>query len=233
MITLIFDTETINALNNLDMFDFGYVVLDNEKIIDKGSYLVKEVYGTDLFQRAYYYEKNSEEYVKKLEQKTIEIKTVAEIRDILNGLFKIYKIDVIAGFVIKFDIRVLNFNFKKYLGATSEISISKLSEKCKIVDIGLLFANKYAKIKDYKDFCMLNGYMTEKGNYKTTAEVIYRFITGKNEHSEEHTGMNDCIEEGEIFSSVMKEIDFSITHPIFQQGVDLTLRGSSAWQILK
>jgi hypothetical protein len=43
-----------------------------------------------------------------------------------------------------------------------------------------------------------NGYYTDKGNCRMTAEVCYRFISGNNEFIEEHTALADTEIEAEI-----------------------------------
>ena len=223
---LVFDTETID-IKDLDMFDFGYVLIEDGKIIDKGSYLIEEVYGTELFKRAYYYEKNKIRYEEKLANGQIEIKSMEEVRELFNIAAK--KADIIAGFVIDFDIRVLNYNYKKYLGKEKVISIAELSNKFTVIDISLLFALIYSDKKEYKEFCIANGYMTDKGNYKTTAEVMYRFITENLEHEEEHTAFSDSIEEFEIMDYLISKFGTAL----LTEAANLTMKGQKAWRLLK
>lgn len=51
----------------------------------------------------------------------------------------------------------------------------------------------------YIDFCLENGFVTEKGNIKTSAEVVYAYMTKNPTFCEEHTGLADCYIEYELF----------------------------------
>ena len=53
----------------------------------------------------------------------------------------------------------------------------------------------------YKEFCDKNSYYTEAGNYSTTAEIMYRFITGDTTFEEQHTALSDA----EIESAILYE----------------------------
>jgi hypothetical protein len=59
---------------------------------------------------------------------------------------------------------------------------------------------------DYQAFCEDNGRFTESGNYSTTAETVYQYMTRASEFVEAHTALADseieldilllCIERG-------------------------------------
>ena len=59
--------------------------------------------------------------------------------------------------------------------------------------------------KKYKNFCKENGFISEKGNYKTSAECAYRFITDNKEFEESHTSLSDCEIEKEIFMTCLRK----------------------------
>jgi hypothetical protein len=53
--------------------------------------------------------------------------------------------------------------------------------------------------KGYKDFCELNGYISNRGNnYRSSAETVYQFITNQNTFEELHQGLADVYIEYEI-----------------------------------
>lgn len=52
--------------------------------------------------------------------------------------------------------------------------------------------------KKYVKFCLKNGFVTEKGNIKTSAEVAYAYKTKNISFVEEHTGLADCGIEYEL-----------------------------------
>ena len=52
--------------------------------------------------------------------------------------------------------------------------------------------------KEYREFCLENGYVTQYGQNRYTAEVLYRFLTGNNNFEEVHKGIDDVLIEKEI-----------------------------------
>ena len=52
---------------------------------------------------------------------------------------------------------------------------------------------------DFGSFCYENDYLTKNGCRRYTAEIIYRWLSGKNEFIESHTGLEDVKIEKEIF----------------------------------
>ena len=59
---------------------------------------------------------------------------------------------------------------------------------------------------EYRNFCEEHNYFTEKGNYKTSAEIAYRFITGETEYDEKHTALSDSEDEKEILEYICKHV---------------------------
>jgi histidinol phosphatase-like PHP family hydrolase len=60
--------------------------------------------------------------------------------------------------------------------------------------------DKIAFTDEYKKFCEEYNLYTESGNYSTTAEAVYRFISGDTEFIEEHTALADSEIECEILA---------------------------------
>ena len=77
--------------------------------------------------------------------------------------------------------------------------------------------------KRYVKWCKKNGYVTEKGNIQTKAEIVYRYLTGKTNFKEEHTALSDSEIEFEILLSAInsgKKIDRKEKRPswkVFKQ----------------
>ena len=58
-----------------------------------------------------------------------------------------------------------------------------------------------------------NDYLTAKGQRRYTAEIIYRYITGENDFSEEHKGIDDVLIEKELlryFSSIAPDTESAL-----------------------
>ena len=61
------------------------------------------------------------------------------------------------------------------------------------------------KRKSYISWCESHGYMTKNGLPRMTAEIIYRYISGKDDFVESHTGLEDVMIEKEIFAFCMRQ----------------------------
>ena len=58
--------------------------------------------------------------------------------------------------------------------------------------------------EDFKTFCERYELFTDSGNYSTTAETMYKYITNKIDFVEEHTGLSDVMIEKEIFVECLR-----------------------------
>ena len=78
------------------------------------------------------------------------------------------------------------------------------TEKFEWLDIMTAILFTKLLTKKYVKFCRKNGFVTEKGNIQTKAEVVYRYLTGNVEFVEEHTGLADVMIEKEILVNAYK-----------------------------
>ena len=58
---------------------------------------------------------------------------------------------------------------------------------------------------EYKQMCVDNNWQTASGKYfKTSAEMAYRFLSGKTDFDESHTAIDDCDIEAELFAEIVR-----------------------------
>ena len=74
--------------------------------------------------------------------------------------------------------------------------------------------------KKYCRFCIENGYVTEKGNIMTKAEIVYRYLFNDLTFLEEHTGLADV------------KIEYQILLKAFQTHKKIDSSPCVAWKIL-
>jgi len=60
--------------------------------------------------------------------------------------------------------------------------------------------------ENYGAFCYDNDYLTKNGCRRYTAEIIYRWLSGKEEFTESHTGLEDVKIEREIFNFCIEKM---------------------------
>lgn len=114
-----------------------------------------------------------------------------------------YRVKRLFAYNVSFDKSAL----KRLFG---EKDFAKLNlEYCDIIT-GILTAKLMTR--KYIDFCVLNGFITEKGNVMTKAEIVYKYLTNCLDFVEEHTGLADVLIEYQILLTALnsgKKLDFS------------------------
>ena len=93
-----------------------------------------------------------------------------------------------------------NVNFDKGGLLAIDESLCDSLEFCDIISAILprLLTKRYIK------FCEKNGFLTKKGNYRYSAEIVYRYLTNDLNFVEAHTGLEDVQIEYQILLSALK-----------------------------
>lgn len=189
---IIFDTET-TTLEKPFCYNIGYVVYNTEtntNIIEK-DFVVEQVWHNPMLFCSAYYANKRPIYVNRMRARKTTLKKFGQvtqemIRDIKN-------LDIVAAFAYNssFDEKVFNFNCDWY-------KCNNPFELIPIYDIRGHVHNKIAFNEDYQRFCEVNQLFTEAGNYSTTAEALFKYISQNIDFVEEHTALSDSKIETEI-----------------------------------
>lgn len=188
----IFDTETTN-LERPFCYNIGYVIFDTEtgeNLVEK-DFVVEQVWhNIPLFSSAYYADKRPI-YVDRMRARKTFLKKYGHITQEMCRDFKNF--DVVGAYAYNspFDEKVFNFNCDWYKCINPFDNIP-------IFDIRGYVHNKIAFTADYQAFCEANQLFTESGNYSTTAEALFRYISKQIDFEEEHTALSDSKIETEI-----------------------------------
>lgn len=113
-------------------------------------------------------------------------------------------LSTILEFKVK-EIWAYNCAFDK--GALSRLFGDDFSTICELVTFyDIIPAILFTKLltKKYVKFCQQNGFVTEKGNIQTKAEIVYKYLTNDISFVEEHTGLADCKIEYNILLAAIK-----------------------------
>lgn len=192
MYVMIFDTET-TSLNKPFCYNIGYCVYntDTNEIELKEDFVVEQIWhNIPLFSSAYYADKRPI-YINRMKSRKVKMEKFGFITQRIYRIIKSYAIEFAYAYNSKFDEKVFNFNcdFFKVINPFDTV---------KVFDIRGMVHNKIAFTSEYKNFCESNNLFTDTGNYSTTAESVYKFITNNIEFEEEHTALSDAIIETEI-----------------------------------
>ena len=187
----VFDTET-TSLDKPFCYNIGYVIINTEnwQTLCRRSFVVEQIWhNLPLFSSAYYANKRPI-YVNEMKSRMTLMDKFGYIcqkmiRDFLN-----YEVSIAFAFNASFDEKVFDFNCDWY-------KCRNPFDNIKIKDIRG-FAHNFIVDEQFKDFCDKYEYYTETGNYSTTAETFYRYLTDNIDFIEDHTALSDSIIEAEI-----------------------------------
>lgn len=195
---MIFDTET-TSLNKPFCYNCGYIVADSETgvIYERKDFVIEQIWhNLPLFETAYYAEKRPI-YVKRMKARTVKmIKFGYMCREMAKDIKK-YNVEYAFAYNSDFDERVFNFNcdWFKCINPFDNVEIKDIRG----------YAHEFLINEDFKTFCERYELFTDSGNYSTTAETMYKYITNKIDFVEEHTALSDSIIEWEILKECISK----------------------------
>lgn len=208
------DTETCNGIvvdDKLDLsqslvYDLGWAITDKKgRIYKTRSFVIAETFldMKDVMASAYYAEKIPIYWE--------DIKSGKRVLASFWTVWKIFKEDAKEWNVNQFFAHNARFDLNALNNTIRYISKSKyryfFPYKAEIWDTLKMSRQVIGKQKSYKAFCIRNEYMTKHKSpqVRLTAEVLYRYISGNNEFSESHTGLEDVLIETKIMAHCFRQ----------------------------
>lgn len=193
----VFDTET-TSLDKPFCYNIGYVILDtdNWKMLVRRSYVVEQVWhNLPLFSTAYYAEKRPLYVADMRAHNTIMDKFGYICRQMTRD-FNLYSVNIAFAYNSPFDEKVFEFNCDWF-------KCNNPFDTVEIKDIRG-FAHQFLVNDVFKKFCEEYEYFTETGNYSTTAETMYRYVSENTDFIEAHTALEDAIIEAGILNACVE-----------------------------
>lgn len=199
-----FDTETVNSIDCPLMYDLGFAVHDKQgNIYETYSLVVADIYCNEkeLMKSAYYAEKipHYEIDLKLENRKLVNVETAKRI---LAETARKYNVKAVIAHNARFDYRS-TANTIRYI--TKSKNRYFLPYGVPLWDTLEMAKSVIANKPTYKNFCEKNGYLTKNGKVRLTAEILYRFISGKENFVERHEGLEDVLIEKEIFQYCIRQ----------------------------
>ena len=207
---MIFDTET-TSLDKPFCYNIGYQIVStsNGEVLAARDFVVEQVWhNLPLFSSAYYADKRPI-YVNRMRSRAVIMDKFGYIcRQMIRDI-KQYEVAHAYAYNSPFDEKVFNFNCDWY-------KCSNPFDTVQIHDIRG-YAHQFIVDEKYIAYCEEHNLFTESGNYSSTAEAVYRYISGKDDFDEEHTALSDSVIETEILFYAMRAgADISIDEKVYR-----------------
>lgn len=192
----ILDTET--TFFGQEIFDIGLLIGDLKgNIVYKQGFVVKENIG-----KKWFYEEKRQMYLDRLNSTNYPLKSLpaSEIFQEMEKTLSQFEVEEVYAYNAGFDTRVTN-NLAILLNLPNPLSGKTI--EC----LWFWSTQTILQQKGFSKFCNENpsSCKTEKGNFKTSAEVTFAYITKNPNFVEEHTAIEDCMVEYDIFLACRKQ----------------------------
>lgn len=192
MIFTIFDTET-TSLDKPFCYNVGYIIINilTGEILKRADYVVEQVWHNPmLFTTAYYANKRAD-YVKSMRCRQTKMDKFGYICQQMIRDFKAYGVTAAFAYNSPFDEKVFNFNCDWF-------KCNNPFDNIPIYDIRGYAHHFICNTDEYKNWYEEYERFSDSGNYSTTAENVYQYVSGKYDFIEDHTALSDSIIESEI-----------------------------------
>ena len=201
---LVFDIETAETTENAIAYDIGFAVVDKKgNIYEEHSYLAYEIFceEPDLMSSAYYSVKIPE-YKQGVREGKHEIRRFMTVWKILREVLKKYNIKEVYAYNASFDLNGLNRTLRWLSGSKYRYFFPYGT---KVFCIWHMACQVLYTQKAFIRMAVANGWISEKGNIQTSAEVGYRYMTGNTDFEEEHKGLDDVRIETAILVRCLRQ----------------------------
>lgn len=205
---IVLDTETapmdksLNTVSpwNMFVYDCGWQVCDKRgRVYASRSFVNSDIFfgEKDLMQSAYYADKIPK-YIEDLASGRRTLKTFFDIKMALKQDCETYGVTEIYAHNARFDYGALQ-NTQRWLTKSKYRFFFPYGVE--IMDTLKMAQDTFGKQKSYIRWCEDNGYTTKYGKPRFTAEILYRYISGIEDFTEKHTGLEDVDIERQIMTA--------------------------------
>lgn len=200
------DVETAGSIGSPLVYDIGYVITDKRgKIYEERSFIIKEIFENKALMSSAYYSEKVPMYIEDIKNGSRTVIPFMEMRKDFLELAEKYNVKVLSAYNLAFDNKALK-NTMLYI--TQDEKAKFLNEhfiNIEMLCIWCLACETLYTQKIFSTLAVKNGWVSKAGNYKTSAEIGYRFITGKTDFIEEHTGLEDVKIEIQIMAYAFRQ----------------------------
>lgn len=187
---LVIDVETANDIDCPLVYDIGFAVTDKYgHIYEKHSLLIYEIYrGERELMKSCYYADKIPEYERQIAAGETKLVSFFTAWKMIREAIKKYKIRTVGAYNCYFDRNALN-NTIRYITKSKYRWFFPYGVE--YMCIWHMACQVIYTQKTFQSWARKNNFVSASGNLMTSAEVGYRYHTGKLDFEEEHKGLQD------------------------------------------
>ena len=201
---MMLDTETTNSLEDPICYDVGYRVFDLAgNVYEEASMVNADIFLDKEFMASAYYAEKVPDYWRDIWEKKRELLAWRVIKARIWEAIERNGVKIVAAHNARFDYRSIHLT-QRYITTSRWRYV--LPWGCEWWDTLRMCREVFKDDENYRPWCEERGYITANNQPKMTAEVVYRYITGDEDFTESHTGLEDVRIETEIFKYCLDKI---------------------------
>jgi len=191
----VFDTETI-GLGKKWIYDLGLVIIQKEGFpLFSKRWVIEEVMNIPNIEKKAFYGHKIEKFYRFMSPVSFY-----QARTEFRKIMEYFQVNVITAYNLEFDMNALKDTLK-----FTEIGGKFLNYPVDYFDLYNASCNSIFQQKLFKEVAIQENWLTKNGNFSTTAEIAYRYITGNYNFEESHTALEDASIEARILQNVCRQ----------------------------
>lgn len=201
---MMLDSETTNSLEDPICYDVGYRVFDLAgNVYEEASMVNADIFLDKEFMASAYYADKIPNYWRDIWEKKRELLAWRVIKARIWEAIQRNGVKIVAAHNARFDYRSIHLT-QRYITTSRWRYV--LPWGCEWWDTLRMCREVFKDDENYRPWCEERGYITANNQPRMTAEVVYRYITGDEDFTESHTGLEDVKIETEIFKYCLDKI---------------------------
>ena len=197
----VFDTETIGIEKKL-IYDLGLVITAKKgDILHRKQWIIEEVFtNKSLMKQAYYGYKKALFYEPLLNKNPELLVSFSTAKKEFNEILREYSVSHISAYNLMFDMSAISQTLKQ------------LNIEGKFLEMSLNYFDLWAACcltifqhKRFQKMAINEGWLTQAGNIRTSAEIAYRYLTENVDFIEQHTALSDASIEADILQYMLRQ----------------------------
>ena len=201
---LVLDVETANSTDDALTYDIGCAIADKQgNIYETRSFIINDIFvgEKDLMQSAYY-AKKIPKYEERILQGDFIVTNFYKARFNILALMKKYNCTTVAAYNANFDRNALNVTQRWLTKSKYRFYFPYGTE---IMCIWHMACQVLYTQKSFIKMARENGFVSEAGNLRTSAEVGFRYMINDYDFEEDHTGLEDVKIEVQIMARCFRQ----------------------------